>query len=263
MNGSKVRTKKYLILQYNLNCPQMTAKEIAEKVGTTINYVYKVLSETKEPSKNVRGRFGRIFGHGKVWYEYYVPKSWLESLDAPVVNARTGMRQIGFRSAGDLCSIQIHPNGHLIIWPNSSGWRQWLINELTARGWSRECAEVVAEHAQLNVSVLEAGVKPANPMILPKDFYLETEWGLIICRDDSPEKSTLELKISIPNMRKYLGVPEIIKRLETLEQGSITIAQRQRAIESLLYLLVKYLRGIEVNNLSTTQSSTKTQIEQS
>jgi len=97
----------------------------------------------------------------------------------------------------------------------------------------------VVDHAQLNVTVVEGGVKPRDPGFLPKDFYLETDWGVVICKDDSPEKSVLELKLSIPKMQRYLRIPEIMKRLEVIEQGSITIAQRQRAIEALLYTLCK------------------------
>jgi hypothetical protein len=99
----------------------------------------------------------------------------------------------------------------------------------------------VVEHAGLNVSVVEGGVKPGNPGLLPKDFYLETEWGVVICRDDSPEKSVLELKLRIPQMQRYLGILDLMKRLEVIEQGSTTVAQRQRAVETLLYTLIKLL----------------------
>jgi len=115
------------------------------------------------------------------------------------------------------------------------------VEELSVRGWSRENARVMVDHAQLNVSVVEGGVKPGDPGFLPKDLYLETEWGVVICKDDSPEKSVLELKLSIPKMQSYLGIPDLLKRLEVIEQGSMTVAQRQRAIEALLYTLIKLL----------------------
>jgi len=237
----KVGTKKDAILKYHVNSPQMTAYEIAEKLKTTPNYVWKVLSESRKPGKEIRGRRGRLFAHGKVWYECWVVRDWLVALKAPVVNPRTGMKQVGFSSKGDPCSVQCHPNGHLVIWPRSSGWRDWLVEELSVRGWSRENARVMVDHAQLNVSVVEGGVKPGDPGFLPKDLYLETEWGVVICKDDSPEKSVLELKLSIPKMQSYLGIPDLLKRLEVIEQGSMTVAQRQRAIEALLYTLIKLL----------------------
>ncbi len=241
----KVQTKRQLVLEYNLNSPQMTAFEVAEKLKTTPNYVWKVLSEARKQGKVQCRGYGRIFGHGKVFYEWWVPQSWLASLEAQMVNERTGMRQIGFNRMGDSCSVQIHPNGHLVIWPHSSGWRQWLVEELSSLGWSWENAKVVVDHAQLNVSVVEGGVKPGEPRFLPKDFYIETDWGVVICRDDTPEKSVLELKLSIPKMQSYLGIPGLIKKLEVIEQGSMTVAQRQRAIEALLYMLIKLLQKDE------------------
>jgi hypothetical protein len=236
---SKVRTKKALILRYHQNSPQMTALDIANKLKTSPSYVWKVLSAARKTGKEIRGRRDRIFAHGKVFYEWWVPRSWLAALEAPVINFRTGLRQVGFRSRDDPCSCQIHPNGHLVIWPRSSGWRDWLVEKFSSCGWSRENAKVVVDHAQLNVVVVEGGIKPGDPGFLPKDLYLETEWGVVLARDDSPERGVLELKISIPKMQKYLGIPEIAKRLEVIEQGSITIAQRQRAIEALLYTLCK------------------------
>jgi hypothetical protein len=237
--GSKQDTKKAYIIEYRANSPQAPASEIAEKIKTTPSYVWKVLSEARKPSKDLRGRRDRIFAHGKAFYEWWVSRRWLATLEAPVVNSRTGLRQVGFRDRGDPCSCQIHPNGHLVIWPRCSGWRDWLVEEFSSRGWSLENARVVVDHAQLNVTIVEGGVKPRDPGFLPKDFYLETDWGVVICKDDSPEKSVLELKLSIPKMQRYLGIREVMKRLEVIEQGSITIAQRQRAIEALLYTLCK------------------------
>lgn len=238
----KVPSKKELIIRYRRNNPQMSAFDIAEKLKTTPNYVWKVLSKARKSGKVERGRWGRLFAHGKVWYEYWAPRSWLKRLGAPIVNSHSGMRQIGFNRMGDPCSVQIHPNGHLVIWPRRSGWRDWLVEELSLRGWSQENARVVVDHAQLNVSVVEGGVKPGDPSFLPKDFYLETDWGVVICKDNSPEKSVLELKLSIPKMQSYLGIPDLMKRLEVIEHGSMTVAQRQRAIEALLYTLIKLLR---------------------
>lgn len=236
---SKVHFKKSLILKYHRNNPKMTASDIAKKVKTSPNYVWKVISEARNPSKDIRGRRGRIFAHGKVFYEWWVAESRLVELAAPVVNPRTGLRQVGFRRNGDPCSCQIHPNGHLIIWPRSCSWRDWLVEEFCCRGWTKENCRVIVDNANLNVCVVEGGIKPRDPGFLPKDFYLETEWGVVLARDNSPERGVLELKMSIPKMQKYLGIREITKKLEVIEQGSITMAQRQRAIEALLYLLWK------------------------
>jgi len=238
----KVPTKRELIIKYSVNNPRMTAFDIANKAHTTPNYVYKVLSEVRRIGKKIRGRRGRIFAHGKIFYEYWVSRSSLATLNVPVVNLRTGMMQVGFAFKGDPCSCQIHQNGHLVIWPHRSGWREWLVKELSSKGWSRENSKVVVEHAGLNVKVAEGGVKPGDPAFLPKDFLLETEWGVVICKDDSPEKSVLELKLQIPQMQRYLGIPDLMKRLEVIEQGSVTVAQRQRAVEALLYTLIKLLR---------------------
>ena len=239
---SKVETKREAILKYHTNSPQMTAFEIAEKVKTTANYVWKVLCESRRPSKEIRGRSGRLFGHGKIFYEDFVDRRWLTDLNAVVVNSRTGMKQIGFKGYGDPCSCQIHSNGHFVVFPHSTGWRSWLVDALVKHGWDYGRASLLVDHCQLTVKVAECGVKPADPSFLPKDLYLETEWGLVVCRDDSPEKGVLELKLSIPKMQTYLGIPDIKKSLELLEQGSLTTAQRLRALEALFYMLIKLLQ---------------------
>jgi hypothetical protein len=130
----------------------------------------------------------------------------------------------------------------MIVWDRDVGWRNWLINELSYCGWSHEDAQLVVDHVHLNVKVVEVGVRPRDKTMLPKDFCLETEWGVLLCRDNSPEKSVLELKLSIPRMQSYLGIPEIMKWLKAIEQGFLTVARRQRVIEALLYALCRLLR---------------------
>ncbi len=239
---SKVATKKDAIIKYHINSPQMTTCEIAEKLKTSSSYVWKVLSEARKPGKEIRGRRGRIFAHGKVFYEDFVDMRWLASLSAVVVNPRTGMRQIGFKGSGDPCSCQIHSNGHIVVFPRFSGWRSWLADALVKHGWDYGRARLLVDHCQLTVKVAECGIKPEDPTFLPKDLYLETEWGVVVCRDNSPEKGVLELRLFIPKMQSYLGIPEIRKSLELLEQGSLTTAQRLRALEALFYMLIKLLQ---------------------
>src|SRR4030067_65557 len=93
----------------------------------------------------------------------------------------------------------------------------------------------------LILTVVEGGVKPGEPSFLPKDIYLETAWGVGIVRDDTPEKGVLEVKLSVPDLNRYLGLPDIKKRLEVIEQGSLTHAQSQKAIEALLISLLRVL----------------------
>jgi hypothetical protein len=237
----KKNTKKAYILEYYKNNPWATASEVARKIKTTQSYVWKVLSNARKPSKEIRGRSGRIFAHGKVFYEWYVMPTSVSVLKALVVNARTGMKQVGSLEQGEPCSCQVHANGHLIIWPRLNGWRDWLAEALTSCGWTAELSRLVVEQARINVSVVEGGVKPGDPSFLPKDFYLETEWGAVLVRDDTPEKSVLEVKLSIPDLQRYLGLPDIKKRLEVIEQGSLTHAQSQKAIEALLISLYRLL----------------------
>ena len=238
---SKKNTKKAYILEYYKNNPWATASEVARKVKTTQSYVWKVLSNSRKPGKEIRGRKGRVFAHGKVYYEWVVTPSSFASLNAPVVNTRTGMKQVGSLKQKEPCSCQVHANGYLIIWPRSSGWRDWLAEALTSCGWKKELSRLVVEQAKINVSVVEGGVKPGDPSFLPKDFYFETEWGAVLVRDDTPERGVLELKLSIPDLQRYLGLPDIKNRLEVIEQGSLTHAQSQKAIEALLISLHRLL----------------------
>jgi hypothetical protein len=153
------------------------------------------------------------------------------------------MKQIGLIENNDPCSCQIHPNGHLIIWPRSIGWREWLSEKLQVFGWNRELSKLVVNQIILNVNVVEVGVKPGDPAFLPNDLFLKTDWGAVLVRDNTPEKGVLELKLSVPDLNAYLGLPEIRKKLEVIEQGSVTHAQSQKTIEALLFSLLRVLES--------------------
>jgi len=239
----KSSNKKAFIIKYRTNNPQSDASEIAQKIGTSVGYVWKVLSQARKTSTVIRGRNGRIFAHGKVYYEWNVMPESVAKLTAPVINLKTGMKQIGCIKDGHPCSCQIHPNGHLIVWSRSVGWREWLTEELTVFGWNRELAQFIVDQLRLNVNVAECGVKPVDPGFLPKELCLETDWGLVVVRDDTPEKGVLELKLSIPDLKRYLGFPEIKKTLEVIEQGSLTHNQSHKTIEALLISLYRVLQA--------------------
>ena len=106
-------------MKYHRNNPNASASEIAQKIKTTPNYVWKTLSQARKPSRDVRGRKGRIFAHGKVFYEWWVTPSSAAALRAPVINSRTGMKQIGLKERRDPCSCQIHSKGQSRhLWPD-------------------------------------------------------------------------------------------------------------------------------------------------
>ena len=232
----KKKTKKYFIQEYFKNIPFATALEVANKIHTTPSYVYKVRSQARKPSKDIRGRNGRVFAHGKAYHEWSVMPDTAAMLTAPILNQRTGMKQIGFKTVNP-CSCQIHPNGHIIIWTHSTGWKEWLNKEFIRFGWKENVARFVVEQARFHISSIEAGVKPLDSTLLPRELSLQTEWGAVLVRDNSPEKGVLELKLSIPDMQRYLGLPEISKRLQVIEQGSVTLNQSYRTIVALLISL--------------------------
>jgi hypothetical protein len=229
------RTKKHFIMEYAKNRPA-SALEIANKAQTTTNYVYKVLSQIKKPSKIIRGRNGRIFAHGKAYFGFAVMPDTALMLDAPVVNHKTGMKQIGFKKINP-CSCQIHSNGKIVIWAHSIGWKEWLVNEFMHYGWSANVARFVVEQAIIHYSTLEAGVKPLDSSFLPAELCIEAEWGLAIVRDNTPEKGVLEIKLDIPKMQHFLGLPEIQKRLAVIEQGSVMLNQAYKSVVALLLTL--------------------------
>jgi uncharacterized protein YfkK (UPF0435 family) len=101
----------------------------------------------------------------------------------------------------------------------------------------------VVDQITLNANVIEAGIKPGDPTFLPNDLLLKTDWGAVLVRDNTPEKGVLELKLSVPNLKSYLGLPEIRKKLEVIEQGSLTHAQSQKTIEALLISLLRVLES--------------------
>jgi hypothetical protein len=128
---------------------------------------------------------------------------WYLELDAPVVNRKTGMKQVGFSKNNDPCSCQIHKNGRVIVFLHALGWKDWLKNKLVSYGWDQGKASVLVENLNINVVLAEAGVKVPKSF-LPKDIVLKTAWGMAIIRDDSPTKNMLEVKLSVPDLNRFL-----------------------------------------------------------
>lgn len=228
-------TKKHFIRVYYENRGG-SAKEIAQKAKTTPGYVSKVLSQIRNEGKKQRGRNGRIFAHGNSFYDWAVMPETAAMLQAPVMNPKTGMKQVGFKRINP-CSCQIHPNGHIIIWAHSTGWKDWLTSEFVRLGWPVNVARFVVESAKFQVSTIEAGTKPIDPTLLPDVLYIESEWGMALVKDNSPEKNVLEVRFNIPRMQHFLGLPEIRKRLAVIEQGSVTLNQAYKSIVALLLQL--------------------------
>jgi hypothetical protein len=228
-------TKKHFIKEYAKNRP-LNAIEIANlanKIVTTPNYVHKVLSIARTEGKMLRGRKGRIFVHGKSYFGWSVMPDTASMLLAPVLNSRTGMKQIGYKGVNP-CSCQIHSNGRIIIWPHSTGWKEWLISEFIRYGWTAEMARFVVEQALIQFSSIEGGAKPIDPTFLPETLFIEAEWGVALVKDNTPEKSVLEVRFNIPRMHHFLGLPEIRKRLAVIEQGSVTLNQAYKSVVALL-----------------------------
>lgn len=218
MDQSKKATKKESIIAIKRNSPSLTAKDIAELVKTTSSYVYKVLSQhrRKERSKPEVFKGSRSIGFRVVgYYEAHVSEKSVEALDVPVVNGQTGMKQIGRRGAGDPCSCQIHANGKILIYAHQLGWEDWLCGKLVEHGWHEETARLLLDNCNYNVQMIESGKKIPNGL-LPSRFGIRTDWGYYLVRDDSPSKNTLDVKLHIPSLDAYLGLPEIRKKLDLL-----------------------------------------------
>jgi len=60
-----------------------------------------------------------------------------------MVNSRTKMRQIDFADSKDPRSVEIHSNGHLIIWPHDALWRDWLTEEFSSSGRNSEFSNLL------------------------------------------------------------------------------------------------------------------------
>lgn len=228
----KFRSKRQLIVRYHRNSPEMTAKQIASMLKTTEGYVYNVWNKS-EVERPRRDRIFGVGGHGRVWYENAVLVRQFKRLRAVVVNSRTGMKQIGFKDRGDPCSCQVHSNGKVIIFPHGLAWRPWLISEFQKAGWDSDLASLVVETTYLVVKELHGAARVPKDF-LPHDFYAKTDWGVVVVRDTSPYPNTFEMKLIVPDMQKYLGLPEIQQKLKAVEQGSVTMNQALRAILTVL-----------------------------
>jgi hypothetical protein len=146
------------------------------------------------------------------------------------------MKQIGFKSNGDPCTCQIHRGGRIIVFPHSLGWRNWLAGELACKGWDKDRAELLVQNLNYTLINAEAGVKVPEGY-LPKNLCLKTEWGVAVVKDDSPTKNTLELRLSVPDLKKFLGLPEIKHELQMLTQGTMAYNQLIRALLPLIVRL--------------------------
>jgi hypothetical protein len=175
-----------------------------------------------------------------MFYEDQVLPAWVEALRAPVANPRTGMKQLGFLAAGDPVSAQFHRNGRVIVFPHGLDWREWLTEELVRCGWDSERAELLTRSLHFVVKTAEGGIQ-THDGYLPKDLMLKTSWGFMLVKDDSPSKNTLEVRLSIPDLERYLGLPEIRKQLEVLTHGSMTSQQLLRAALQILILVKRSL----------------------
>jgi hypothetical protein len=68
---------------------------------------------------------------------------------------------------------------------------------------------------------VEGGIRTRDGF-LPKDLILKTSWGFMLVKDDSLGKNILEIRLSVPDLERYLGLPEIRKELAVLMQGTMT-----------------------------------------
>jgi hypothetical protein len=229
------RSKVYYILQLKRNNPEMRASEIAARIQTTPSYVYNVLSKNRKRGEVERGREDRLYAvaHGHYFYRDKVWSEWCKELVAPIVNPRTGMKQVGFKEYGDPCSCQIHKGGGVMVFPHALGWREWLQKALMKCGWDLGRASLLVNNLTIQVVLAEAGVKVLDGF-LPKDLFLKTAWGMAVIRDDSPTKNMLEVKLSVPDLSRYLGLPEMQTKLDLLTKGSLTMNQLLRGLIALL-----------------------------
>jgi hypothetical protein len=169
-------------------------------------------------------------------------------LPAVVVNERTGLRQIGFREAGDPCSIQLEKNGSIRIYPHVSDenvWRGWAVVRLVEAGMDYELACKVAETTKRAISRVEVPVARLSPGLankLPKE--VKTDVGVAVAIDNTPEPNTLELKVDVAGLSSAvadrLGIHEIrgaLARLDVLEKGMARIDQAvHRLVDSQILL---------------------------
>ena len=245
LKGEK-RSKATYIRQLKVNNPQMKASKIAKKANTSIGYVYNVLSKAKRDCEVERRREDRLYGtvHGHSFYRDKVWPEWYEELRAPVVNSRTGMKQVGFKKNDDLCSCQIHKNGGVVVFPHALGWREWLKEALMNCGWDVSKATLLVDNLTIQVVLAEARVKIPEGY-LPKEILVKTSWGMMFVRDDSPTKNMLEVKLSVPDLERFLGLPEIRKQVELIAKGTMTTTQLLRGV---IGILLKYREKIHQND---------------
>ena len=213
-------SKKDDIIKFHANNTNIKSKEIAFKYKTTPAYVYNCISKHRKSNHTERWskcRSGGLSQHGLSFYEDHILPSWYDDLGVPVVNGKTGMKQIGSKGLGDPCSAQFHKSGKVIVYVHGIGWRYWLRGQLVKYGWDRDRGILLVDYGlKFEVCNIEISKAKSGRYLLPKGFRLETNWGFVICRDNTPEKGSLEMKVSVPNMKKYLGLSEIQKNQQLI-----------------------------------------------
>jgi len=245
----EVSTKKYRIIRLSRNNPDLRSIDIANMVKTSQSYVENVLSEARRsktsPQKIPRGSMGieplekadrdseagGLGCHGLDFRICEATPFWYDRLEAPILNERTGMKQIGFLDHDDPCSIQVHRSGKVVVYAHGVGWEGWLFKELMDHGWSEDQAYLVRHnlrrvYKEIHVTSERDGKR------LPRGFRLPVPFGMIL-RDESPHENTLEIKILMPKLEEMLRTTEILKNQELIFRE---------------LMMLKTVKGIEVQD---------------
>ena len=232
---SEKKTKADRIRHIKRNNPEIKASRIAKRVQTSTSYVHNVLSKAKQRGEDKRWREERLYAalHGSISYCDMIMPEWYADLDALIVNSQTGMKQVGFKENDDPCSCQIHKNGRVVVFPHTLGWKNWLSKALTKFGWDSGRSSLLIDNLVIHVVLAEGSVRVPDGY-LPQSFRLKTDWGMLVVRDNSPTKNMLELKLSVPDLNRYLGLPEIKKQMDLLSKGTMTTHQLLRVAIALL-----------------------------
>jgi len=227
---------------------RMCRANYIERIQSKRSGVYRLVTAERRrsgvPFDDPVPNLGYHEGSFGFWY-VHVPSFWVRRLSAPVVNLRTGMKQIGWKVNNDPCSAQLERNGTVRVYPHASqdAWRHWLQREVIRYGWPPDQAKLFNDkltHTLRNVEFVGPQLPEQEATILPRVVSVPA-MGVTLSVDDTPKPRTLELKIDVQGLERFLQINQIRSTVEELRNEIWSVLGKfGQQIESHLALIKSY-----------------------
>ncbi|MEM3574705.1 MAG: hypothetical protein QXQ76_03085 [Candidatus Bathyarchaeia archaeon] len=243
MNSNSIRDAIIALKREN---PHLTAPQIAAQLGTTVPYVWKVLSQARKgkgQGKGWRGGLGpppeplpkpalpppkppEVECHA-IYYRDQGPTGWYRACPAPKGLNQNGQKVYSCESF----SFQIWPSGVYMVWPYRGDWKdalkRWVSSWLDPEAAQLMVDGLCAENRTIHAAIHHPGIPTGYRIRIPGIGALET--------DKSPWKDgTLELKLNLSLEERIDAMERALHRMaEGLEAFAIQIERHLAVLEGI------------------------------